>query len=378
MAKTTLSVASVLRAARAEKGYSLDDIAAQTNISLYILKAFESGAKPKIAAIYTRGYLRTLAQLLDLDASALVALYDDDHAQQQKAAQDSQQQQLSEEPSSTDRSDTSPAYAAPVGDALHTVVDWSRSFQANVRSAGANFWRTGALAAIPMVCLCVLAFAYHAIQDEINGAKPALAQEVTGSADPMGVLASEALIHSENTRASQVLGGYEQETEQLADASPVLMADEWINPALTSQVASRSLSDQASNLIDSASNTSSSTDEANSAESSVVPSTPPNRMFAASINEAPGAAKMVNLHRAQDRLVIDVLEDSWIDVRDSDGNPLYRNLARAGHRIDVSGELPFALHVGNVPGLALELNGEPVAISRVRRDNSARLTLASN
>ena len=101
-------------------------------------------------------------------------------------------------------------------------------------------------------------------------------------------------------------------------------------------------------------------------------------MFAASINEAPGAAKMVNLHRAQDRLVIDVLEDSWIDVRDSDGNPLYRNLARAGHRIDVSGELPFALHVGNVPGLALELNGEPVAISRVRRDNSARLTLASN
>lgn len=90
----------------------------------------------------------------------------------------------------------------------------------------------------------------------------------------------------------------------------------------------------------------------------------------------PGAEYMISQHQRQDRLVISVYEDSWVDVRDANGVRLYRNLAKAGRRIDLSGDLPFALHVGNAPGLALELNGEYVPIERYRSDNSARLTLA--
>jgi cytoskeleton protein RodZ len=86
---------------------------------------------------------------------------------------------------------------------------------------------------------------------------------------------------------------------------------------------------------------------------------------------------MVAQYRQQDRLVIVVNEDSWIDVTDSVGNRLYKNLARAGRKIEVSGNMPFKLHLGNAPGLALELNGEPFAIMNYRDDNSARLTLGS-
>lgn len=89
----------------------------------------------------------------------------------------------------------------------------------------------------------------------------------------------------------------------------------------------------------------------------------------------PGAEYMISQHAMQDRLVISVYEDSWVDVRDAKGVRLYRNLAKAGRRIDLSGELPFSLHVGNAPGLALELNGDYVPIERYRSDNSARLTL---
>jgi cytoskeleton protein RodZ len=92
----------------------------------------------------------------------------------------------------------------------------------------------------------------------------------------------------------------------------------------------------------------------------------------------PGAVEMIAQLHMQDRLVIEVYEDSWVDVRDGAGIRLYRNLARAGRRIDVSGQLPFSLHLGNAPGLELQLNGEPIAIKRFRSDNSARLTLASN
>jgi len=77
----------------------------------------------------------------------------------------------------------------------------------------------------------------------------------------------------------------------------------------------------------------------------------------------------------QDQLLIEVGEDSWIDIRDSDDQRLYRDLARAGARIEVYGQLPFFLHVGNAPGLTLQLNGAPFAITGYRADNSARLTL---
>ena len=93
--------------------------------------------------------------------------------------------------------------------------------------------------------------------------------------------------------------------------------------------------------------------------------------------QSPGAAAMIAQVAQPDRLVIVVHQDSWIDLSDNHGNRLYRNLARAGKKIDASGTLPFALHVGNAPGLSLVLNGKPFAIERYRADNSARLTLAA-
>ncbi|MDG1293117.1 MAG: DUF4115 domain-containing protein, partial [Pseudomonadales bacterium] len=82
-------------------------------------------------------------------------------------------------------------------------------------------------------------------------------------------------------------------------------------------------------------------------------------------------------NQLQDRLVIRVKEDSWIHITDSAGSQLFRDLARAGKKIDVSGDLPFDVHLGNAPGLALELNGSPFAITDYRDDNSARLVLGS-
>jgi len=75
--------------------------------------------------------------------------------------------------------------------------------------------------------------------------------------------------------------------------------------------------------------------------------------------------------------VISVKEDSWVHITDSAGSQLFRDLARAGKKIDVMGDLPFDVHLGNAPGLALELNGSPFAITDYRDDNSARLVLGS-
>jgi len=76
-----------------------------------------------------------------------------------------------------------------------------------------------------------------------------------------------------------------------------------------------------------------------------------------------------------DRVVFQFDERSWIDVRDARGERLlYRNF-RPGRRIEVEGEPPFRVYLGNARGVKVEYMGEVMEPERASGGSYARFEL---
>lgn len=335
-----------LSEARAACGMTVGNVAEQTNIQPYHLITLEADRELPLAKTFIMGYLRSIARVLDVDPKPWLV-----HVQEHYSVLNAP---AVEEPEvATSTANRVVALKAKFKTSHFRIgSSWAKT-QVN-KIAPAGLWRTAVVAALPMAFLSTMAFTFHTIDGKFDSLlKPA--QPIGGNvADQLGPLAHQVLLsEQEQVHETQVV-------------NPLSIAYQEINVDDESETTLIAASSNPIRLTVPLQN------EPREAEPVDLPSREPVPYA------APGAADMLVLHGMQDRLVINVYEDSWIDIRDSEGARLYRDLARAGRRIDVSGDLPFALHLGNAPGLALELNGESVSITRYRADNSARLTLASN
>jgi len=77
--------------------------------------------------------------------------------------------------------------------------------------------------------------------------------------------------------------------------------------------------------------------------------------------------------RATLRMVFD--QESWVEIKDRNGNTLFGQLNPAGSRRSVSGEPPFDVVVGNAAGVRLTYKDENVDLSAHTQVDVARLTL---
>ncbi len=345
-----LSIGAQLAQRRLAKGLDLAGIAQSTHISKHHLIALENDAiEARLADIFTKGYLRTYADYLGLDADSLVAQYEVLHSSP-----------------STETTVDKPLQSGTE----HTFFKFTQKFNSTWASKWLSsdaltlltFERVRNYILLPLLSICVLAWAYYAIERELPDRGPDVQSQALDGLQPeqMGLLAHVAVDTQVLEAKLPVLQRYQSslliENDEVVIERPVA--------AMT-------------------------TDEQSVAMGSIVKvkKVPVEESLSQKIAEgmsarnseplSPGAAAMVAQYEPLDRLVIRVRENSWIDIRDSEGKRLYMDLARAGEKIDVSGTLPFSLHVGNAPSLSLELNGSPFAITSYRDDNSARLTLAS-
>jgi cytoskeleton protein RodZ len=62
------------------------------------------------------------------------------------------------------------------------------------------------------------------------------------------------------------------------------------------------------------------------------------------------------------QLVLTFTHDSWVEVYDANGHPLYHGLARSDSLHRVAGSAPLRLFLGNPIGVNLELDGRPVEL----------------
>lgn len=68
-------------------------------------------------------------------------------------------------------------------------------------------------------------------------------------------------------------------------------------------------------------------------------------------------------------------ENSWIEVVDASGSKLFSRIARAGETLEIQGQAPFRLRIGNASAVQVSFKGQPVALADISRNNTARVEL---
>ncbi len=68
-------------------------------------------------------------------------------------------------------------------------------------------------------------------------------------------------------------------------------------------------------------------------------------------------------------------DESWTEIRDASGRMLHRQLNPAGSSVDVSGQPPFDVVIGNAPQARLTYNGRPIDLKPFTDATVARFTL---
>ena len=71
-------------------------------------------------------------------------------------------------------------------------------------------------------------------------------------------------------------------------------------------------------------------------------------------------------------------EESWVEVKSADGKVLLQRLNAPGSEqaVEVQGEAPYTLVVGNAKGVSLQFRGQPVDLTPYTRDSVARFKLS--
>lgn len=73
------------------------------------------------------------------------------------------------------------------------------------------------------------------------------------------------------------------------------------------------------------------------------------------------------------RMVFD--QESWVEIKDGNGNTIFGQLMSAGSRRSVTGEPPLSVVIGNADGVQLSYQAKVIDLAPHTRVNVARLTL---
>ncbi len=76
-----------------------------------------------------------------------------------------------------------------------------------------------------------------------------------------------------------------------------------------------------------------------------------------------------------DILTMELSAESWIEIYDVLGKKLYRNLAKPGEKISLTGAAPFSVKLGNARAVSVNFNGNPFDTSKHTKAGVARFLL---
>jgi len=321
-----------LQAARIQQGLSLDDVADRMHLSLSILKAIEDNNFEEITApIFVKGYLRAYARIVSLNEDEMILQYLDFYSE--------------EDPPISSTSNILPELS--VGDAR---IKWTTYL------------------VILVIGVLLVAWWWNREQNSegpISLDSQSTEQRSSADAD---VIDSEIEAVSEDATATITVD--EVESSQMESAEPAA-----IEPAETAEPAAFEPAEPAEPVA------------IEPAEISESPAPEPVAVEAETLEseggslEATPAVPVEPVRLApsgSDKLIITVSADTWTDVKDTNNYQLVYDLLRAGESVELLGEAPFSVFLGNGNGVEIRFNDEAVDISRrIRDDNTARLKIGS-
>ena len=315
---TALTLGEILQQERLRRGLSEKEIADRLHITKHYVRALEANSFEKLpGAVFAKGYIKNYALLLNLDASDLIRLYEE-FSRTQSAVSEPQ-----------------------LGRNTRRKLDRNK------------FWLV--VSVLVFVGGFTLLWLYHnfVTKNEVDGAgtrpsPPGLTQVTTSTAA------------AEPGRAST--------PPQVPRSSPVVSVGPESKPISDANV----IAVLAAIAVGNPQNT--------------APSTPIESVTIAAGNREIDAlvvavasslenSRLIEIGSAgEDLLRITFSGESWIEVNDGESRQIYRDLREAGDVLEITGNAPFNILLGDAVFIRMSLNGSEIDVStKIRIDNSARL-----
>ena len=340
-------------------GLEIRQVADDLHITMHYVKALESNAFDKLPGdVFVRGYLRSYANLLQLDPLTIINLYGD-YTNQNRGSEEQAYQVLAKR-----RSDRNLPWVMVSGVAFVVIA------------IALWFFGAGGSESSP---------ASNAVQRNVpgNGAAAATLDSVgsTLATDPVALFDAPAPATQSNpvlrTPADQALPSSDEVTDSLASASAE--AETSTELVVADEAAASAAALLAAEGVPAAQDL---TPDELAAEPAVAEESPVAQEASAVADQAAGEAsvlvgRLINIDAGGgDVLQIVFNGVSSVQVDDGTDKQIYRDTRGAGDVLRITGSVPFDISLGDAGAVELSLNGDPVEFtSSIRTDNSARLTI---
>lgn len=307
---------ATLKQARKERGLSVAEVAEQLHLTESAIRSLERDQYDDLPGVtFVRGYIRSYAKLLGLDADVLAAQYGH----------------------------------ATVSEPVRALPDLGRTM-ARSKSRGRLL-----VTLLLFVLLAVLIGGYFWWQEEQTRGVGGL----QGGALAFKQVEIERVDGSLHVQSLDELDAYTAEMEVAEISLDSLLnedAAENAQPVEATEQGGEQLAEEAASPAQDQDSTAQSTLTAESTDESSVESTPA-------------------VTDAGHQLELSFTAECWIRITDGKGVELVSGVRKAGETLQLNGEAPFELHLGNASGVQLRFNGQPVDIHSSIRGNVARIKL---
>lgn len=315
-----------LKSAREGMEVSTREVADALNLPIRVIEALESDDYDALPpTVFTRGYLRSYARLLELPGDELLALYPEVEADTDTSIP------VVEEPSGIDASQLKLA---------------------------------GAAAAAFVVAIVLLVWIFSgdddAETDTDSGVDPVVVEEAAPEAAPPTAEPDTGQMEAgEEPEASEPL---EEEATAAAPAPAPAVPETVIAPEASELPPATSRTPESAERSEEVSQPDTDTEVVQPAASEQT-----------TAQEQPGVRRITEF--GDDLITFTFNDECWVEVKTLDGENLYSDLNRAGRTLSLTGRGPFRILLGYAPGVELEFNGESVPLTRYTRNNVANLVL---
>lgn len=318
----------ILRAAREKAGYSLSDISAQTKINEKQLLAIESGDVARLPPeTFAKAFIKSYCKALKIDSAPVIMSFGfAEGSAQAKVARSGQGEGARAEPFEPKMPSSSKRLS-------------SLNFD---RKSGKKSLSYG----IVLAAVAVMAVFYIPVFMSSQNA------ELTGSD------ASDSEVIQPNEAPATALG-----TSPEAAIAPDSQPDGSLPLALDPPAATGETP-----IFPALQQPSASTDATTTSAEAAAPAE-------ANVGAASTAAATPPVSGPQGVLRFNFQEQSWVTVRDGSDKVLISQLNDGGSKLEVRGQPPFKLIVGNAQAVTLSSNGKPVDLSSSIRGEVARVTV---
>ncbi len=347
-----------LQAARIQQGLSIDDVANRMHLSSGILEAIEENNFDEITApIFVKGYLRAYARIVGLDEDDMIQQY--------------AQYYSGEDPPISSTSNMAPELS--VADAR---IKWTTYLVVLVLAALLAAWWWNKEQNQPATISLDSGAGSEVIGTESGS------ESETGAIGTVSEERIEPLSSPVTDAAPAVAGEQAQAQPEPAGQSPAV-----VEP--NQPLAEDSVADEAPAVVEAeaaaapvaaesgdAADQTAPVDELPETAAQAQQPSPPENAEAAETQPPTRNQPGLIAPTGSDKLRIVVRADSWADIKDGTNYQMVYDLLRADRSIEMTGQAPFSVFLGNGRGVEIWFNGSEVDFSsRIRNDNTARLEI---